>query len=236
MQNRLRYISIVYLVLLSVGLFAHVEIIPGILTIVKRDAWISVLLAFIVLPLWVLLLYKIITIVHTDSFIKVVKRYSSSAHYYYFLLPLGIYMYGSAFITAKDIVFWSQLTYMKDYNIFLLASILLILCLICSNLGLFSMGIVSTILCPIVLFLGFFISFANNNKKNYELLLPILEKGIMPVSKGLIYTSLPIIELFVVIFLTSVLKSYSGLNARSHIRSYCRIRAGASFSISLPSI
>lgn len=31
MQNRLRYISIVYLVLLSVGLFAHVEIIPGVL-------------------------------------------------------------------------------------------------------------------------------------------------------------------------------------------------------------
>lgn len=79
MQNRLRYISIVYLVLLSVGLFAHVEIIPGILTIVKRDAWISVLLAFIVLPLWVLLLYKIITIVHTDSFIKIVKQYSNSA-------------------------------------------------------------------------------------------------------------------------------------------------------------
>ncbi|MDR4315348.1 putative spore germination protein [Niallia circulans] len=125
MQNTLRYISIVYLVLLSVGLFAHVEIIPGILTIVRRDAWISVLLALIFVPLWVFLLNKINTIIHTDSFIKIVKQYSSTLQYYYFLVPLGIYMYISAFITAKDIVFWSQLTYMKDYSIFLLGGTLL---------------------------------------------------------------------------------------------------------------
>ncbi|MGI8352410.1 GerAB/ArcD/ProY family transporter [Niallia circulans] len=206
MQNTLRYISIVYLVLLSVGLFAHVEIIPGVLTIVKRDAWISVVIALIVVPLWVLLLHRINGIVHTDSFIKIVKRYTSTIQYYYFLLPLGLYMYISAFITAKDIVFWSQLTYMKDYNIFLLGGTLLFLCLLCSNLGLFSMGILSTILCPIVIFLGFFISFANTENKNYELLLPVLENGFMPVSKGLIYTLLPIIELFVILFLSSIVK------------------------------
>jgi len=206
MQNTLRYISIVYLILLSVGLFAHVEIIPGILAIVKRDAWLSVLLALLALPIWIFLLNKIVSIVQTGSFIKWIKDNSNTSQYYVLLIPIGIYMYISAFITAKDLIFWSQLTFMDEYNNFILTLSLLILCLICSNLGLFSMGIVSTILCPIVLFLGFFISFANTEKKNYELLLPIMEQGFLPVSKGLIYTILPIIELFVIIFITSVLK------------------------------
>ncbi|MDQ0226131.1 GerAB/ArcD/ProY family transporter [Metabacillus niabensis] len=206
MQNTLRYISIVYLVLLSVGLFAHVEIIPGILTVVKRDAWLSVVLAIIVLPVWIFVIYKILAIVHTDSLLIKLKNDTSSIQYYLLLLPIGLYMYISAFITAKDIIFWSQLTYMEDYNIFFLAFPLLLLCLICSQSGIFSIGIISTILCPIVLVLGFFISFANTNKKNYELLLPILEDGFIPVSKGLIYTVLPIIELFVIIFVTSIIK------------------------------
>lgn len=206
MQRTLRYISIVYIILLSVGLFAHVEIIPGILLMVKRNAWMSVLLAFTVLPLWLYLLNKIVAILHTDSLIKIVKHSSSNIQYYFLLLPFGIYMYFCSFITAKDIILWSQLTYMQDYNSFFLALPLLLLCLICSNLGLFSIGIIISFLCPIVLFLGFFISFANSGRKNYELLLPLLEDGFLPVSKGLIFTALPIIELFVIIFVTSVLQ------------------------------
>ncbi|MEJ9231846.1 hypothetical protein LAV79_20730 [Peribacillus butanolivorans] len=49
MQYTLRFISIVYVILLSVGLYAHVEVIPYLLTTVKRDAWISILLAIIFL-------------------------------------------------------------------------------------------------------------------------------------------------------------------------------------------
>jgi hypothetical protein len=37
-------------------------------------------------------------------------------------------------------------------------------------------------------FIRFLFSLANRENKNYELLLPVLENGCMPVSKGLIYT------------------------------------------------
>lgn len=116
MQNPLRFISSVYLVLVSVGLIAHVEIIPG---IVKRNAWNSVLLTVLDVPLYVFLLHIINAIIHTNSYIKIVKQYSSTIQYYYFLLPLGLYML-LVLLQRKEFVFWSQLTYLKDYNIFLL--------------------------------------------------------------------------------------------------------------------
>ncbi|WHZ02765.1 endospore germination permease [Neobacillus sp. YX16] len=206
MQNTLRFISIVYIILLSVGLFAHVEIIPFLLTTAKRDSWISILVTIIILPLWIYVLYKIVAIVNKHSIIQLLKDHGSKLSYYLLLLPLAIYMLIDAFVTAQDIIYWSQLSYMQGFNSFTLALVLLIFCLLCTESGLFSIGLLSSILCPIVLFLGFFISFANIKKKHYELLFPLFTDGYLPMTKGLLYTSLPILELFIIIFLTPVLQ------------------------------
>lgn len=206
MQNKLRFISIVYIILLSVGLFAHVEIIPFLLRTAKRDSWISILVTLIILPLWIYVLYKIVAIVNKRSIIHLLKDHGSLLSYYLLLLPLAIYMLIDAFVTAQDIIYWSQLSYMQGFNSFTLAVVLLIFCLICTESGLFSIGLLSSILCPIVLFLGFFISFANMKKKHYELLFPLFTDGYLPMTKGLLYTSLPILELFIIIFLTPVLQ------------------------------
>lgn len=206
MQTTLRFVSIMYVILLSVGLFAHVEIMPGLLTIAKRDAWISILLTLIILPVWILLIYKIVSILNKRSIIHLLRDHGSSWVYYILLLPLAIYLLVNAFVTAKDIIYWSQLSYMQGFNSFTLAIVLLIFCLICTESGLFSMGILSSILCPLVIFLGFFISFANLKKKHYELLFPLFTDGYLPMTKGLFYTSLPILELFIIIFLAPVLQ------------------------------
>ncbi|WP_223588761.1 endospore germination permease [Neobacillus bataviensis] len=206
MQNKLRFISIVYVILLSVGLFAHVEIIPFLLNTAKRDSWVSILLTFIILPLWIYLLYKIVSILNKRSIIHLLKDSGSVFSYYILLFPIALYMLIDAFVTAKEIIYWSQLSYMQGFNSFTLGLVLLIFCLICTESGLFSIGLLSSILCPSVLFLGFFISFANMKKKNYELLFPLFTDGFLPVTKGLLYTSLPILELFIIFFLTPVLQ------------------------------
>lgn len=206
MQNKLRFISIVYIILLSVGLFAHVEIIPFLLSTAKRDSWISILITILFLPLWIYVLYKVVAVVNERSIIKLLKDHASPFGYYILLMPFALYMLVCSFVTAKDIIYWSQLSYMQGFNSFTLAIVLLLLCLICTESGLFSIGLLSSILCPIVLFLGFFISFANVKKKHYELLFPMFTDGYLPMTKGLIYTSLPILELFIIIFLTPVLK------------------------------
>ncbi|MGG1679782.1 endospore germination permease [Neobacillus sp. NRS-1170] len=206
MQNKLRYISIVYMLLLSVGLFAHVEIIPFLLSTAKRDSWVSILLTFFVLPLVIYLIYKIVSFLNKRSIIQLLKDGGSGFSYYILLFPITLYMLIDAFVTAKEMIYWSQLSYMQGFNSFTLAVVLLIFCLFCTESGLFSIGLLSSILCPIVLFLGFFISFANLKKKHYELLFPLFTDGFLPISKGILYTSLPILELFIIIFLTPVLQ------------------------------
>ncbi|MGG0717464.1 GerAB/ArcD/ProY family transporter [Robertmurraya massiliosenegalensis] len=206
MEHKLRYISVVYMILLSVGLFAHVEIIPFLLRIAKRDSWITILLTVIILPVWINLLYKIVAIVKTRSIIQLMRDHGSTFSYYMLFLPLCFYMLMSAFVTAKDIIFWSQLSYMQGFNSFILAFVLLIFCLLATESGLFSIGLLSSILCPLVILFGFFISFANMGKKHYELLLPLFSDGYLPMMQGFFYTSLPIFELFIIIFLTPVLK------------------------------
>ncbi|WP_413303834.1 GerAB/ArcD/ProY family transporter [Bacillus sp. 1P10SD] len=206
MQNKLRFISIVYIILLSVGLFAHVEIIPFLLSTAKRGSWISILLTIIILPFWIFLLYKIVDCIRKQSIIQILREQLSSVRYYLLLLPLAVYMLISAFVTAKDIIYWSQLSYKQGFNSFTLALVLLVFCLFCTEAGLFSIGLLSSILCPFVLLFGFFISLANTNKKHYELLLPVFTDGYLPLTKGILYTSLPILELFIVIFLTPILQ------------------------------
>ena len=206
MQNKLRFISMVYMILLSVGLFAHVEIIPFLLSTAKRDSWISILVTLVILPLWIYVLYKIVAIVNKTSIIQLLKDHGSRLSYYLLLVPLAIYLLIDAFVTAQDIIYWSQLSYMQGFNSLTLGLVLLFFCLLCTGSGLFSIGLLSSILCPIVIFLGFFISFANMKKKNYELLFPLFTDGYLPMTKGLLYTSLPILELFIIIFLTPVLQ------------------------------
>ncbi|MDQ0201054.1 endospore germination permease [Neobacillus ginsengisoli] len=206
MHNTLRFISVFYIILLSTGLFAHVEIIPILLSTAKRDAWISILLTVFILPLWIYVLYKIVAILNKHSIIQLIKDHGSLLCYYSLLLPLAFYMLFDAFATAKEIIYWSQLSYMQGFNSFTLALVLLIFCLFCTESGLFSIGLLSSILCPFVLLLGFFIAFANVKKKHFELLFPVFIDGYLPIIKGLLYTSLPILELFIIIFLTPVLK------------------------------
>ncbi|WML52515.1 GerAB/ArcD/ProY family transporter [Neobacillus sp. PS3-12] len=206
MENKLRFISIIYTILLSVGLFAHVEIIPFLLTTAKRDAWISIVLTVIILPLWIYLLFKIVDIVKNRSIIKLLNDHSTLLCYYSLLLPIALYMLLDAFFTAKEIIYWSQLSYMQGFNSFILAVALLIFCLLCTESGFFSIGLLSSLLCPFVLLLGFFISFANIKKKHYELLFPLFTDGYVPITKGLIFSSLPILELFIIIFLTPLLR------------------------------
>lgn len=52
-----------------------------------------------------------------------------------------------AFFTAKELIYWSQLSYMQGFNSFTLALLLFIFCLFCTESGLFSIGLLSSIIC-----------------------------------------------------------------------------------------
>lgn len=210
MKRQLSFANITYILLLGVGLFGHVEIIPAVLSSTGRDSWISILVAFIPLLIVIPMLLKINQI-SKNQFIMTLKSKTNAFIYYLLLFPIGLYFLISSFITAKEIVYWSQLSFMQGFSSFIISFTLLAMCLYCTKAGITPLSILSSILLPAVVFLGFFVSFANIKKKNYELLFPILENGISPIFEGLLYTSLPILELTVILFLVpSIKKNING--------------------------
>ncbi|MDQ0268358.1 endospore germination permease [Cytobacillus purgationiresistens] len=206
MAYQIKFISVSYIILLGVGLFAHVEIIPAVLSTAGRDSWISMLMAFIPLVIMVPLIYKVGSILHNKSFIQLFHKDLGGIKFYLLFSPLILYLLLSAFISAKEIIYWSQLSFMQNFSSFIIALVLLLACFFCTRAGIETMVIISSVLLPIVVFLGFFVSFANMKKKNYELLFPIFKEDFSNILQGVIYTALPILEMALVLFFLPFLK------------------------------
>ncbi|WP_461611747.1 endospore germination permease [Cytobacillus kochii] len=206
MNQKLSFISIAYIMILGIGLFAHVEIIPAVLSTSGRDTWISMLLAIIPLILFTPLIYKVGQTVKGTPFIRIISEQLGRFKFYILFFPLLLYLIISAFVSTKEIIYWSQLSFMQNFSSMIIGGVLLIACFYCSFSGVESMAIISRLLLPVVVFLGFFVSFANMKKKHYELLLPIFQEGVLDILKGMFYTSLPIIEIAFVLFFLPQMK------------------------------
>ncbi|WP_078381127.1 endospore germination permease [Sutcliffiella halmapala] len=206
MKSSLKFISIVFVIMLSTGLFAHVQIIPPLVTVAKRDAWVSILMAILPLLIISFLLSNMSKILNKLSLVEFLKNSSTSVVYYISLLPLALYLYVSAWITTKDIVIWSKISYMQDIPVFVIGFFLVFLCFWGSESGLRAIIAAGCILLPFVTFLGFFVMLGNIKNKNYELLLPILENGYGPITHGVLYSSMPILELIILLFFLPQLK------------------------------
>ncbi|MNZ83938.1 Spore germination protein [compost metagenome] len=73
--------------------------------------------------------------------------------------------------------------------------------------GIRTIALTSSILLPIVLFLGYFVMGANTKYKDYSMLLPILEKGWQPVIEGVFYTLAGLCELWIILLFQHHLRS-----------------------------
>ncbi|MEM5014484.1 endospore germination permease [Niallia taxi] len=207
LKPSLNFTNIIFIFLLSTGLFGHVEIIPVILSTAGKQSWISILLAVIPLFFVIFIIGSINSDLPKKPLLQLLNEQSSSWQYYLLLMPIALYLVISAFITCKEIIYWSQLSYMQGFNAFVIGLALLVVCWFCAEAGFIKIGIISAILCPIVIFLGFFVSFANTKKKNFELLLPLVVEDIGPIGKAAVYTAMPILELILLLFFVSHLKT-----------------------------
>ncbi|CDN33653.1 endospore germination permease, partial [Bacillus thuringiensis] len=73
--------------------------------------------------------------------------------------------------------------------------------------GIHSIALTTGILLPVVFLLGFFVMIANFPHKDYSLLKPILEHGMDPVIKGMIYPAAGFVELIFILFLQHHIRS-----------------------------
>lgn len=206
----IKFPLLVFMLMLTIGLFAHVQTIPALLSVTGRDAWLTIIITIVPTVIWLFGLSKLLKLMEKTS-VTEWKRTLSPVKYYLLVSPLIVYLFLSAYITTKDIVMWSHISYIPDINYSIIVVAFLFLCFIGTRSGVKSLAILSGILLPLVSALGFFVMTVNVKKKEYEQLLPLIENGWSPVFQGLIYTLLPIVELFILIIIPSIHKHKIGI-------------------------
>ncbi|WP_251555394.1 endospore germination permease [Neobacillus muris] len=205
-QNKASFSTIFVLSMMSIGLMNHVMVIPMLLSTAKRDSWISVLISGVLFLGWLVFLQVIIKKTNyshlftwmKDRVGKGVAWGLSSVAYVFILLLIGV--------TLKDMIVWTVTSYFPQSPVFILAIVFLIICFFAATSSFATLSIISGFLLVFVIALGFFVMSLNIPHKDYAQIFPILEHGLNPVLKGVIYSSGSLMEVSLILFLQHKLK------------------------------
>ncbi|MFD2114364.1 endospore germination permease [Paenibacillus yanchengensis] len=170
--------------LLSAGLVSHVMIIPVILDVAKRDAWISVLFAAPFYILWMLLLYYIMKQLKNRSLVDWFEQSFGKTVAVIFRIIAICFLFASCLYTTHDTAMWTVTTYMQVTPFFVLVLLFILIAFLMALSGFKNIAMTASILLPTVLFLGYFVMIANYKYKDYSLLKPMFEFGMMPAFIG----------------------------------------------------
>lgn len=206
MSRELSIFHIIFLYVMSSGILNHVIIISPLYAVAGRDAWLSIFFAFFIYLLWVIIIYKVIKTTNKNNIYTWISNNSGKtiAKFIYFLI--FIYLFMMCAITMKDMIIWTNSTFLTNTPIAILSITFLLITVAMANTNIKTIAIVNGILLPIVIVLGFFIATVNMPKKDYSLLFPIFEYGFTPILLGSIYVALGMAEVIIVIFLQHHIK------------------------------
>ena len=203
-------ISILHVIFLSmtvIGLKSHVSILPSILEVGGRDGWLSVLLAAVIVLPWLLFLVAITKRMDSRPFIKIVEEKSGPATAMVIKIIVGGILLLLAAFTMVEMLLWVHATFLPTTPMPVLFGIYFILCVALAVHGLQTIVIANAIVLSVVILLGFFIAFVNAGVKDYSLLLPVLEHGMDPVLRAVIFPMAGLTELLLFIFIQHHVKS-----------------------------
>ncbi|GAB2696561.1 hypothetical protein GCM10027018_14610 [Paenibacillus thermoaerophilus] len=199
-MNKISLLQGYILVVMAIGILNHVIVIPILLTAAKRDAWLSVLAALAITPVWIACLSYIIKDMNGIPLRIWLSRHFGGALAKILLLFFSIQLFFMGTLSLKDTISWTVSSYLPQTPIFAVVLATVTGCVLAANAGLRSVAIVAGILLPMVIVLGDFVSIANFNYKNYDLLFPVMEYGMTPIWKGVTYAAGGILELFGLLF------------------------------------
>lgn len=203
-----------FMLTLSIGISNHVLLIPVLLQVAKRDAWIGASAALIPLLLWSSLIYVITKRKGGRNLADWVRERAGTAASKTFMLAMAAYCWLNAVVSLKDTVTWTKVTYLPATPKSVSGVMFMLLCCIGARLGIRAIGITSGLLLPLVVVLGYFVMTANFKFKDYSLLSPLFTHGYSPMLQAALYTLGGISELVFILFLQHHLSTkvrYSGL-------------------------
>ncbi|MCM2534671.1 spore germination protein [Neobacillus pocheonensis] len=205
-QKQIYAIHIYILMIISTGFTVHVLGVPALLTVAKRDAWISTICSSIPVVIWMLLVFYLYKKLNNDDIISFLQKTLSKWAFSIFAILSCIFFLSNAFITLKFTLYWAKANYTQDIPDFVVILLFSFICYYSAAKGLRTISVVALVLLPLVVFFGFLVGLGNMPNKNYELLFPIFENGYKSFFLGLTYASTTIFEVFFILYLTSELK------------------------------
>ncbi|MUT64383.1 endospore germination permease [Paenibacillus sp. NEAU-GSW1] len=195
------------ILMLSAGLICHVLAIPAILDAAGRDSWIAIIAAMPFFLLFMYLMYVVIRRIHGQRLTDWIERQFG-------VVPAWILRLSASFLllvlgthTLFETSNWTVSTYLQftPFPIIVFAGALV--SALAALRGLPTIAMTSAVLLPLVLVLGYFVMGANTKYKNYNQLLPILEHGMDPVWRGLVYALAGMVEVWILVLYQHELKS-----------------------------
>ncbi|MEK8131309.1 endospore germination permease [Paenibacillus filicis] len=174
----------VMIIMTFVGLMNHVLIIPVMLDAARRDAWVSALVSVLPYMLWIAMLAYIVRSSGQKPMAAWIRSQGGRASDLIIRILLGGYLLIVMLITLKDTIFWAKDSYLPETPTVVLCLLLCLLCFFAARSGFMAIAVITGILLPIIVLLGFFVGIGNAPNKDYSFLFPIFEHGYIPMLQG----------------------------------------------------
>lgn len=199
-------------IILSTGLMSHVMAIPVILNVAGRDSWIAGLIVTPVFIGWIYIFFYMINQLKQRSLIEWFNDHWGKYITFAIKLIILAILFFNALYTIIDTMMWTVSTYLQQTPLMVVSLCMMTLCVVMAYFGLQSIAIVASILLPVVIFLGYFVSSSNMKYKDISLLFPIFDNGFLPVASGCFYVLAALLDIWILIlFAHHVKKKFSKL-------------------------
>ncbi|MFC5403670.1 GerAB/ArcD/ProY family transporter [Cohnella soli] len=199
------FLQFSFVMIMSIGILNHVLVIPVLLGVSGRDAWLSAIISFaLLLPLLAIISAAAGKIGNKPLMHMLKNRYGRTLAFAISSVFV-IYLLLSAAVTSKDLTTWTNSSYLPETPPFVIAATFIGLAYATAANGIRSIVYSSMILLPFVVLLGFFVSIANIPHKDYGLLFPLFEHGVAPMWRGITYAGSGLVELVLLLFMQQYL-------------------------------
>lgn len=194
-------VHIFSLFILSSGFINHVMILPLVLSASGRDAWISVLICIIPYIVWIFLITATLKRLKEEALLDYLERCHGKSFAKMTAMVFFLYFLLNSMITFRDTITWTKTNYLYDTPLVILAILLGLICFAGTVKGIKELSIIAVIILPIVALLGVFIAVGNIQHKDYSVLFPIMEDGVLSTLRGCVYAFSGLAELCTLLFL-----------------------------------
>ncbi|MDQ1914015.1 endospore germination permease [Paenibacillus sp. GD4] len=195
------------IIILAIGLMNHVMVLPPLLQVSKRDAWISVLAAILPYLAWTTILHYIIKRTDQQPILAWLKLHYGGFVAWVFRAFFLVYLFLILVMTLKDTTMWTHVSYLPKTPFWVLSTAMVLLCCFAVQSGIKTIAITSGILLPAVIIFGDFVMSANLPRKNYAMLTPMMENGWQPILSGSIFIGGGLVELALLLLIQHQIKS-----------------------------